>query len=86
VFDLHEDGFDALDEYEGVPTAYAREIWTFTEPSGSSVSASVYVVVSKEVEAVPSYRYWKIIVDGAREAGLPSDYIAEIERIPHLPR
>jgi hypothetical protein len=32
----------------------------------------------------PSYRYWKIVVYGTPEAGLPSDYIAELERMPRL--
>jgi gamma-glutamylcyclotransferase len=86
LFDLCGDSFELLDAYEGAPTAYAREIWTFTEPHGARVSASVYVVIEKQLEAPPSYRYWRLIVDGAREAGLPRDYIAELEGLRHLPR
>jgi gamma-glutamylcyclotransferase (GGCT)/AIG2-like uncharacterized protein YtfP len=85
LFDLSEDGFDILDEYEGAPTAYRREVWDFARPDLSIAPAWVYVVVSPQLEVPPSHRYWKIIVEGAREAGLPSDYVARLEGLAHLP-
>jgi cation transport regulator ChaC len=84
LFDVSDDGFDALDAYEGVPTAYAREVWDCTTPQGARVPAHVYVVVHKEAEVPPSRRYWRIIVEGAREAGLPAAYVTALERIPYL--
>ncbi|KAK7864296.1 hypothetical protein R5R35_009552 [Gryllus longicercus] len=32
---------------------------------------------------LPSKIYWQVIVQGARETGLPSDYIDFLEKIPH---
>jgi gamma-glutamylcyclotransferase (GGCT)/AIG2-like uncharacterized protein YtfP len=83
LFDVGLGGFEKLDEYEGVPTAYDRELWTVTAADGSSVSAVVYTVATKQIETLPSHRYWKLLVDGAREADLPSEYIAVLERIAY---
>jgi gamma-glutamylcyclotransferase len=85
LFDLGYDGFDALDEYEGVPDAYNREVQVFRRPDGSTVSAWVYLVVAKGIETSPSRRYWRIIVDGAKEAGLPDDYVKILEAIRYAP-
>jgi AIG2 family protein len=41
--------------------------------------------VTKQLESEPSYRYWRLIVDGAKEAGLPAAYVESLERLPHLP-
>lgn len=86
IFDLSVDGFGALDRAEGVAiAAYARNIWKCVRVDGSSVSAWTYVVVDKEPEILPSYRYWKLLVDGAKEAGLPLEYLAGLEAQAHAP-
>ena len=85
LFDLQDDGFGALDEYEGVPTAYRREVWEFTKLDRSTVRAWVYVVAAKRPDVLPSYQYWKVIVEGAREAGLPAEYVGLLEALPHGP-
>jgi cation transport regulator ChaC len=84
LFELCGDDFAALDKCEGTPTAYKREIWELSREDGSPVSAWVYVVVTKEKETEPSYDYWRLLVDGAKEAGLPVTYIDFLERLPHL--
>ena len=86
TFDLTHDGFDLLDEAEGVRFgSYVRSIWQLTREDGSLVSAWTYVVVDKKPEILPSRGYWKLLVDGGREAGLPSEYVETLEAIPHAP-
>jgi cation transport regulator ChaC len=82
LFDLPHDGFEALDKAEGVAIgAYARSIWQLTRGDGSVVSAWTYVVMDKKPEILPSAEYWKLLVDGAKEAGLPPDYVKTLEAI-----
>lgn len=85
LFDLGDE-LELLDGYEGVPTAYRRELWKVTTPEGTLVEAWVYVVAQKAAETLPSHEYWELLVEGAREAGLSAEYVAEIESIAHLPR
>lgn len=83
LFDIGDDGFGELDRHEGVPTAYRREVWELTTADCSSVRACVYIVASKQTEVLPSYDYWRAIVDGAKEAELPADYVAYLEGLDH---
>jgi gamma-glutamylcyclotransferase (GGCT)/AIG2-like uncharacterized protein YtfP len=84
LFDVGDE-LELLDGFEGVPTAYRRELWKVTTPEGSVLEAWVYVVAEKVAEMLPSREYWELLVEGAREAGLSAEYVAEIERIAHLP-
>lgn len=84
LFDVGDE-LELLDGYEGVPTAYQRELWKVTTPEGAIVEAWVYVVLQKAAETLPSREYWELLLEGAREAGLSDEYVAEIERIAHLP-
>jgi cation transport regulator ChaC len=82
IFDISQDGFDVLDEAEGVRFgSYSRSIWKLAREDGSLVSAWTYVVVDKKPEIPPSYEYWKLLVDGAKEAGLPPEYAKRLEAI-----
>jgi gamma-glutamylcyclotransferase len=86
LFDLAESDLDSLDEYEGVPTAYCRKLRTVERPDETLAAAWVYTVTSKGLaETTPSLRYWRLIVQGAKEALLPPEYIAFLESLPHLP-
>jgi cation transport regulator ChaC len=86
VFDLTDDGFEALDRAEGVALgAYARSIWQLTRGDGSVVSAWTYVVVNKRPEILPSQMYWRLLVEGAGEAGLPTEYVKSLETIHRAP-
>lgn len=82
IFDLTHDGFEALDKAEGVHVeAYRRERFTVTASDGALVSAWTYVVVNKVPEVAPSHMYWRLLVDGAEEAGLPPEYVKTLEAI-----
>jgi len=82
IFDLTHDGFEALDRAEGVRfDAYRRERRTVLRADGAALSVWTYIVVHKEPELPPSRMYWKLLVDGAREAGLPPHYVRTIEAL-----
>ena len=83
LFELSEDDLERLDAYEGAPSAYSRERVTVIRPDGRAEKAWCYFVARKEPETLPSFRYWKAVVDGAREVGLPSEYVAQLESLPH---
>lgn len=83
VFKLTPDDLNRLDVYEGAPRAYERKLVRVVDPSGLVTEAWCYFVRTKGPECVPSHRYWKTIVDGAQEAGLPADYVAYLESLPH---
>ncbi len=52
---------------------------------GNRQSAWAYVVVRKGTEVPPSSAYMRAVVDGAREVGLPPEYIATLEAISVAP-
>ena len=82
IFDLTHDGFEALDKAEGVHVeAYRRERCMVTASDGSLISAWTYVVVNRQPEVAPSHMYWRLLVDGAKEAGLPLEYVKTLEAI-----
>jgi gamma-glutamylcyclotransferase len=69
-----------LDVYE---TGYDRLDVTVIDEQGSSLPAIAYVAQPECVTAErrPAAEYLQIILTGAREHGLPFDYIREIERL-----
>jgi gamma-glutamylcyclotransferase len=72
-------GAGELDAKEGAGFAYRRrEVEVVLD--GSSFAAFAYEVVEKEpAELPPRADYLELLVTGAREHGLPDDYIAELE-------
>lgn len=83
VFELTPEDLNRLDVYEGAPKAYARKRVSVVGPTGLITEVWCYFVTTKGPECVPSYRYWKAIVDGAHEAGLPADYVEHLNALPH---
>jgi cation transport regulator ChaC len=71
---------EILDVYEA---GYERRQVVVTDETGWHDEATVYIALPKSTVAPgrPTTRYRDIILTGAREFGLPDDYIAEIERL-----
>ncbi len=84
LFEISDDELGQLDRVEGHPRAYVRRPWTVTRPDGVAMEAWVYTVVDKKLEQKPSHEYWRLLVDGATQAGLPAAYVAELEKLDHL--
>jgi len=77
IYDLTRADESALDEWEGVTTDLYRKIRVRVETLDGSSLCYVYVLNSFE-GGLPSARYLEIMVDAAREAGAPEDYIAHL--------
>jgi gamma-glutamylcyclotransferase len=83
------DGEDsrALDEYEGVhrdPPAYERYEVMVETSAGDRIRCRSYHVVSPNPEGfAPSPVFKRTLLEGARECGLPQDYIARLAAIPN---
>ena len=66
----------ALDRFEGVASgAYVRATGSVVTANGASVAAEVYRVAAPADLGAPSPRYLHVILEGAREHGLPSDWL-----------
>ena len=86
--EMEEGDFDELkklDRVEGHPKAYERRLRTVTTSDDVTLEAWVYTVAEPREEAPPNRAYWRLLVDGAKQAGIPADYVAEeLERLAHL--
>ena len=80
LYDVDEACIAALDEFEGAPRAYRRETLRVIDDSGEEREAIVYVANRTGVFE-PSAAYLELIVRGAREHGLPEEYIRSIESV-----
>ena len=77
---VEESDLASLDEYEGVPVGYRRERVTVLDESGQEHLAITYVA-NPTGRFAPSKAYIEIILAGAREHGLPPDYVRRLEQI-----
>lgn len=73
-------GMSVLDDYEA---GYERRQVTVTDQAGRNYEATVYVGLPQcTVEpGQPTERYRDIILAGAREFGLPDEYVRRIEEL-----
>ena len=81
IYDLTRADESALDEWEGVTTDLYRKIRVRVETLDGSPLCYVYVLNSFE-GGLPSSRYLEIMVNAAREAGAPDDYINSLLQRP----
>jgi gamma-glutamylcyclotransferase (GGCT)/AIG2-like uncharacterized protein YtfP len=89
IFHIDDGDSDTLDSAEGVNSgAYRREqvtVFAENDSSRSLVRVRTYVVCEKKSEHQPPARwYLDHILKGARQWGLPADYVACLETITVL--
>jgi gamma-glutamylcyclotransferase len=80
LYELPDSALDGLDAKEGEGWAY-RRTEVEVEHDGRRVAAEAYKVIeteSEEVPATPEYR--ALLLRGARERGLPEEYVARLLR------
>ncbi len=77
---VEESDLASLDEYEGVPVGYRRERVTVLDDGGQEHLAVTYVA-NRTGRFTPSKTYLDIILEGAREHGLPPDYVRRLAQI-----
>ena len=80
LWSLDDEHVVSLDRYEGVKgNYYSKETLEVEQlEDGSKLSALVYLSVNREY-GIPTSDYQGIVVSGAREIGLPADYLAMLE-------
>lgn len=72
LFEL--DDLSSLDRYEGYPHAYQREEKLVKDDQNNEYRAWVYLRKPLK-EGTPHEKYRKAVCDGARDCGLPAEYI-----------
>ena len=80
LYELPEDALARLDEKEGAGLAYRR---IDVEPAldAEPRRAYAYEVIAKEPDEVPcAPEYARLVLAGARDRGLPPEWLAELER------
>jgi gamma-glutamylcyclotransferase (GGCT)/AIG2-like uncharacterized protein YtfP len=90
IFELTQEHYDALDEYEGYDgpgaetSLYDRVEVTVRGENGEPVRCLTYVI-RPHAEGLPSAAYRNAIVAGLRHHGLPEEYVAALEGHPVAP-
>jgi gamma-glutamylcyclotransferase (GGCT)/AIG2-like uncharacterized protein YtfP len=80
LYQIDESCFRALDEYEGAPRAYRREAVVVIDDAGVERAALAYIA-NKTGDFAPSREYLAQIARGARDHGLPDEYVRRIEEV-----
>ncbi len=82
LYDIDPADKRSLDRIEGLGAGYdQREVWVDTERA--CLSAVTYVATQIDPGLKPFGWYKRHVLVGAREAGLPLDYIDSIQSLPH---
>ena len=86
LWELTEEHWAVLDRYEGVAGGFYRRVDCEVVPldSGEPVSAIAYRAAN-ETPGTPAENYANIVIDGARQIGLPKDYLEFLETWRHGP-
>jgi gamma-glutamylcyclotransferase (GGCT)/AIG2-like uncharacterized protein YtfP len=77
VFEINEDNLAALDCYEGYPERYNRRQVTLKDDEGKKFKGFLYCRPLRELGR-PSRDYLNKIIGGAKDCGLPEEYIDKI--------
>ncbi len=81
LYELPDEELTALDRKESAPNVYRHEYVEVVTPAGGRVRAMTYMVIEKVPTEAPSRAYLDLILEGARERGLPSDYVDSLAQI-----
>lgn len=79
LYRLDADGWRRLDGFEG---GYARLSIDVTDEAGAAVSAQTYRAIEPIAGLAALEGYRALIVEGAREHGLPDAYVAQLLALP----
>jgi len=76
IFEIDEDNLAELDCCEGFPKSYGKGIVNVKDEEGNVFQAWAYYRAG-EKQGVPSTSYRNIILQGAKDCGLPEEYIKD---------
>jgi len=74
LFEVDDECLQSLDRYEGYPKSYQRKSLAVQDDQGNKYSAIVYLR-KPLTKGKPSDKYREIVLQGARNCGLPEEYI-----------
>merc|ERR1711990_1151446 len=83
LWELSIEHLTTLDAQEGVPTVYNRKTVTVEVDGGEEEAFTYFLVKPVEEDRRPSAVYLDVIVRGAKENGLPEEYIEKLQSIEH---
>lgn len=81
VFEIDEDDKQTLDGFEGCGSGYEEKTVTLELPDGEKIEAFTYYATNVDTSLKPFHWYKEHVVRGAKEHGLPADYIRMIEQV-----
>jgi gamma-glutamylcyclotransferase len=81
LYRLREEELLRLDRYEGVPECYLRGKLPVRRETGEEVQAYVYLGILPRAGVLPSKAYLASVLRGAKEHGLPREYVEELRRL-----
>ena len=87
VFELEAEDLAHVELTEGVLIGNYRRVDVLAEPlaGAPAVTAATLVTDARASGLAPSERYRAMLVEGAREHGLPAEWIAFLEALPARP-
>jgi gamma-glutamylcyclotransferase (GGCT)/AIG2-like uncharacterized protein YtfP len=83
LYDLREDEFAQLDSISGVDRGLYERFAVRVMTDAGEVAAETYVIPNPGGPFHPAAAYVRPILAGARELGLPSDYVATLDALVH---
>ena len=85
VFEIAETDKPELDRKEGLGLGYEQKEVTLTASSGETISAITYYATNIDSKLKPYHWYKHHVLTGAKENGLPSEYVDKISSIESIP-
>jgi hypothetical protein len=86
AFDVTDDDHAHIEFSEGVLIGNYRRVELAVEPPAPCAEPPALVAslasARRDATLLPSARYMGLVIDGAREHGLPGDYVAWLEVVP----
>lgn len=83
VFDIETAQKQRLDDVEGLGSGYEEKSISLKDCAGQTYETSMYLASQtyKDANLKPYSWYLRFVVEGAKQHGLPSDYIGMLERV-----
>ena len=74
LYEISKSDLENLDRYEGFPDSYDRKKLEVKDSQGNNYKAITYFRTGEKI-GIPSNKYKKIIIDGAKDCNLPDNYV-----------
>ena len=81
IFNISAADKSTLDELEGRGKGYEEKLVNIRQENGEMILATTYFATKIDTSLKPYTWYKKHVIEGAKEANLPSSYIKNIESV-----